>query len=203
MNNDLAQVTPDQVEALKQQSKIVAASGLVPDHFQKNPASIYVCIQIAKSIGEDPVQLMQASYFIDGKIGLSSQYLLARLRRSGAIRGTVQYIEEGDRENLSVRAQATDRETGEKVLGPAASMAMARDDGWVKNTKYTTMPEIMLRNRALSFLVRYHYPDATAGLPMADELQDIAAASKPQPMKSGGALAEIEATLSEGEDDDR
>ena len=197
MTDAIVASSPDEIEALKTHSRIVAKSGLVPEHFRKHPEAVYTCVGIARSIGEDPVQLMQASYFIGGKMGLASSYLLARLRRSGAIKGTVRYLIEGSGETLSVRARAVDAETGEEVIGPAATMEMAQADGWTKNPKYRSMPEVMLRNRALAFLVRYHYPDATAGLPAADELRDVEAAQSPA--QRTGALAAIEASLSNGE----
>jgi hypothetical protein len=193
MTDAIVSRNAEEIEALKAHSKILSSSGLLPDHFQKYPAAVYTCVGIARSIGEDPVQLMQACYFVGGKMGLSSAYLLARLRRSGVIRGTVRYLIEGQGDTLSVRATVIDAETGDEIVGPAATMEMAKADGWTKNTKYKTMPEIMLRNRALSFLVRYQYPDATAGLPTADELQDVQAAKVPA--ERTGALAAIEAEV--------
>jgi hypothetical protein len=191
---------PEEIVALKQHSAILAKSGLLPDHFKKYPAAVYTVASLARSIGEDPVQLAQACYFVGGKMGLASAYLLGRLRRTAAIRGTVRYIIEGEGETLSVRAQVIDAETGETIIGPAATYEMAKADGWTKNPKYKTMPEIMLRNRALSFLVRYHYPDATAGLPTADELRDIEAAKRGAAAVRTGALAAIEAECSDTEE---
>jgi hypothetical protein len=101
-------------------------------------------------------------------------------------------IEDTEKDGLTVRASCVDEATGDEIVGPAASMRMATDDGWVKNKKYASMPEIMLRNRALAFLVRYQYPDILAGLPTADELQDVQAAVSVVPAERTGALASIE-----------
>ena len=70
-------------------------------------------------------------------------------------------------------------------------------DGWTKNEKYKSIPEIMLRNRSLAFLTRYQYPDILAGLPTAEELQDIQAATSAVPAERTGALAAIEAEVSD------
>jgi hypothetical protein len=106
-------------------------------------------------------------------------------------------IEDTEKDGISVRARCIDAETGDEIIGPAATMRMAEDDKWVKNPKYRSMPEIMLRNRALAFLVRYQFPDILAGLPMAEELQDMQAAVSVVPAERTGALASIEAQVSD------
>src|SRR5512139_2867442 len=176
MGSELVRASATDIEAVKAHAKIISASGLVPAHFQKYPTAVYTAIGMARSLGEDPVQLMQACFFVGGKMGLSSSYLLSRLRRSGAIKGTVRYHIEGKGESLSVTASCVDAETGDVIEGPAATMAMAKAENWTKNEKYKSMPEIMLRNRALAFLVRYQYPDVLAGLHTVEELQDVRAA---------------------------
>jgi hypothetical protein len=45
--------------------------------------------------------------------------------------------------------------------------------------------------------VRYQYPDILAGLPTADELQDVHAATSVVPAGRTGALAAIEAKVAE------
>ena len=177
MTEAITNISPDDIDALKQHAKIVAASGLVPEHFRKYPQAVYTAVGLAKSMGEDPIYVMQSMYFIHGRPGWNSAFLLSRLRRTHTIRGTVRYdIEDTEHDGMTVRARCVDAETGDEIVGPAATMRMATDDGWVKNEKYQSMPEIMLRNRALAFLVRYQYPDILAGLPTAEELQDVAAA---------------------------
>ena len=198
MTDAIVNTSPDQIEGLKKHAQIVAKSGLVPDHFQKHPASIYTAVGLAKSMGEDPIYVMQNIYFVGGKPGWNGAFLLARLRRTKTIKGTVRYlIEDTEKDGLTVRASCIDAETGDEIVGPAATMRMAEDDRWTKNPKYKSIPEIMLRNRALAFLVRYQYPEVLAGLPMADELQDVAAATAAVPAERTGALAAIEAQVTE------
>ena len=200
MTEAITNTSPGDIESLKQHAKIVASSGLVPEHFKKYPAAVYTAVGLAKSMGEDPIYVMQSIYFTKGKPGWTSAFLLSRLRRTGTIRGTVRYdIEDTEKEGLTVRARCIDAETGDEIVGPAATMRMAVDDGWTKNEKYKSMPEIMLRNRALAFLARYQYPDILAGLPTADELQDVHAASVAvvDVPKPAGALAALEAQVAE------
>jgi hypothetical protein len=177
MGNTLAVATTDAaIEELKRKCERIAASGLVPDHFKNNPRSIAVAIDMARALGENEIMLMQQIHFVSGKPGFAAQYMLSRLRRSGSIRGTVGYDVTGKGDTLEVRARCIDAETGELIVGPPASMEMAKAEGWTKNAKYKSMPETMLRCRAVTFLVRYHYPDVLAGFHTADELEDVHAA---------------------------
>lgn len=180
MANDvtnLATMNRDHLKAIREHADILAKSGLVPEHFVKNPAAIYTAISMARALGEIPETLMQEIYFISGKAGLTAKYMLSRMQRTKAIRGTVRYAIDGKGPALSVRAIAVDSETGDTIEGPAATMEMAVAEGWVKNPKYKSMPEVMLRNRALTFLARYHYPNALMGFLTLDEVEDIAHAS--------------------------
>lgn len=187
----LVSTNKDEVEALKAHCDRIARSGLVPEHFSKNPAAIYTAISMAKALGEVPETLMQHIYFVSGRAGLSAAYMLSRLQRTHAIRGTVRYETEGKGDHLSVRAVATDGETGETVAGPYVSMAMAKAEGWARNTKWQNMPEVMLRKRAVAFLARDHYPGALMGFLTHEEAEDIGPirSAPVARVESGGFLA--------------
>lgn len=172
-NNSIALLEKAQIEQIKEHCKIIAASGLVPDHFAKSPQAIYTAIDMARALNEEPVTLMQNIYFVSGRAGFSAQYMLSRLRRLGVIKGTVRYHVTGSGDDLTVRCSAIDAETGEELTGPAVSMKMAHAEGWVKNPKYKSMPEVMLRKRAVTFLVREHFPDVLMGFLTSEELDDI------------------------------
>lgn len=178
MANDMLMITSkEQIAALRDHCDRIARSGLVPDHFAKNPAAIYTAISMAKALGEVPETLMQEIFFIGGRAGLSAKYMLSRLQRTNAIKGTVRYVVDGKGPTLSVRAVAIDFVTGDTIEGPAATMEMATAEGWTKNPKYKSMPEVMLRKRAVTFLARDHYPGALMGFLTAEETEDIAHAT--------------------------
>lgn len=200
----LVSTNKDDVEAIKAHCERIARSGLVPEHFQKNPSAVYTAISMAKALGEVPETLMQHIYFVSGRAGLSSAYMLSRLQRTKAIKGTVRYIVEGADESLSVRAVAIDAETGESVEGPAATMAMAVAEGWTSNKKYRSMPEVMLRKRAIAFLARDHYPGALMGFLTVEEAEDIHHAGRIQSRPaaaSGGFLAAATGTVEHVDED--
>jgi hypothetical protein len=60
------------------------------------------------------------------------------------------------------------------------TIAIAKKEGWYSKSgsKWQTMPELMMRYRAATFLVRTTAPELTMGLPMQEEMEDI------QPVKT-------------------
>lgn len=174
MSNVLAVATmnKDEIEALKAHCVRISQSGLVPDHFAKNPAAIYTAIDMARVLGEEPITFMQHVFFISGKAGMTAAYMNSRMRRRHVIKGTVEYRTRGEGPTLAIRAVVEDAETGKEIAGPEVSMAMAKAEGWTKNAKYQSMPEVMLRARAITFLVRSHYPDVLMGFLTTEELED-------------------------------
>jgi hypothetical protein len=189
----LVSTNKDEIEALRAHCDRIARSGLVPEHFAKNPAAIYTALAMAKALGEVPETLMQHIYFISGRAGLSSAYMLSRMQRTHAIRGTVSYVVTGrGTPELAVRATCVDYQTGSIVEGPEVSLAMAKAEGWSSNKKYQSMPEVMLRKRAIAFLARDHYPGALMGFLTVEEAEDIHHAGRvhsTSPRASGGFLA--------------
>jgi hypothetical protein len=163
------------IKRIKEHCIRISKSGLVPDHFAKTPEAVYTALEMARALDEEPVTLMQAIYFISGRAGFSAAYMLSRMRRRGVIRGTVRYEVTGKGDTLCVRAAVVDAATGEVITGPEASMEMAKAEGWTKNPKYKSMPEVMLRKRAITFLVRDHYPDVLMGFRTIEELEDMRA----------------------------
>ena len=171
--------------ALRQrQSRMFAMSPLVPDHLRKGTpeqamANCYIALTLAEAMGEVPLIVMQNIHIVNGKAGFASQYMIARANSSGIFKGRIDWrIDKSDRNNLSVTAYATLKETGQEV-SVTCDMAMAQAEGWTKNPKYKTMPEVMLRYRSAAFLVRFYAPDVMLGYQTVEEVQDVAIASGP------------------------
>jgi hypothetical protein len=205
MANDTAIAVMDKgaIEAIKAHCLVVAKSGLVPDHFAKNPAAVYTAYEMSRVLGEEHVTFMQHVFFIGGKAGMSAQYMLSRMRRRGVIEGTVEYEEEGKGADSRTRAKVVDAVTKRVIAGPWVSMAMAKAEGWTRNSKYSSMPDVMLRARSITFLVRGHYPDVLMGMLTTDEAEDMAAArgqmhvmpGNPGAIGDGGAIAALNAEI--------
>ena len=79
-------------------------------------------------------------------------------------------------------------EDKKQVKGTTVSMKMARQEGWTKNPKYSSMPELMLRNRAATFFGRQYIPDLLLGVQTSEEVIDI----EPEPINVSESSVQVE-----------
>lgn len=167
---------------VKDSAKLYAHSKLLPDSIKDNSyegtmANCLIALQMAEAMGEMPFVVMQNIHIVKGKAGFAAQYMIARANASGLFRGRLNWrVDKNDPKNLAVTCFATLSETGEGVEF-TVDMNMARAEGWAKNSKYDTMPEVMLRYRSATFLVRFYAPDVMLGYRTADEIEDISVSS--------------------------
>lgn len=165
-------------EHMQRVAKVFCASALIPDHLKKNNgADAFLALQIARERGESPVAVMQNIYFVSGKAGWSAAYMIGRANKSGTFKGPLRWSSEGQGETLKVTCRGKLADTGEEV-DATVSMAMAKAEGWTKNSKYATMGEHMLRYRSATMLVRLYCPEVLLGMSTSDELEDLRAAGQ-------------------------
>src|SRR6266567_2986925 len=128
-------------------AKLFAASQLVPQHLRGNVSDCFIGLHMAERLNEDPLVVLQNIVIIKGNAGWKAQYMIARANASGVFKGRIKWRVSGAGPTLSVVAHATMADTGEEVESPTVDMAMAKAEGWTTNSKYTSMPEVMLRYR--------------------------------------------------------
>jgi hypothetical protein len=200
--NEITTIAAQPISAVEQfglqqrQARMFALSPLVPEHLRKGSeesaiANCYIALKLAEVMGEAPLVVMQNIHVVKGKAGFAAQYMIARANNSGVFRGRIDWrINRDDPKNLSVTAWAALRETGEEVSF-TCDMAMAKAEGWTSNPKYTSMPELMLRYRSATFLVRLYAPDVMLGYQTVEEVSDMGAIDTPaRPKLTGAMLAE-------------
>lgn len=148
-----------------------AASTLVPEAYRGNVANCIVALEMANRMGASPLMVMQNLYIVHGNPGWSSKFLIACFNQSGRFTA-LRY--EWNAERTTCRAWATEKSTGERLVGPTVSVAMAKEEGWsTKNgSKWKTMPELMLMYRSAAFMIRTYAPELSMGLQSEDELLD-------------------------------
>jgi len=112
---------------------------------------------------------------IHGRPSFRATFLIAMVNASGRF-SPIKFKLEGDGQERTCYAYATDKASGETVEGPVVSMAMAKAEGWStkSGSKWLTMPELMLRYRSAAFFARLYAPDITLGMQTAEEVEDIA-----------------------------
>jgi len=170
---------------MQREARLFSASPLIPEHLRKGGpeqamANCYIALKMARTMGEDPLVVLQNIHVVNGKAGFASQYMIARANASGVFRGRINWRIDRDPKNLAVTAFATLADTGD-VVEFTCDMAMAQAEQWTKNPKYRTMPEVMLRYRSAAFLIRFYAPDVMLGYHTTEEVEDVAIAALPPP----------------------
>lgn len=159
-----------QFELAQRWANAFANSQLVPPHLRGKPADCLIAIMMAKELGDNPLMVMQNIYVVSGKAGWSATYMIGRANASGVFKGRITWETTGEKMSLAVKAKAVLADTLETVSA-TATMQMAVAEGWAKNSKYSTMPEHMLRWRAATMLIRLYCPEVMLGMNTADELE--------------------------------
>jgi len=146
----------------------LAKAELLPKPYQRKPAMILMAMEISKDLGCSVVAVINGTYEIGGRLSFYTDFMLAQARRSGVIK-SVSYESTGEGQKLVVTARAV-LAHGE-VVECSIGMAEAAAEGWTRNSKYRSMPEQMLRKRAIKRLISNYCPEVLLGA--ADDEETI------------------------------
>lgn len=179
-------------------AKALSSSDMVPTKYKGNIANTLVALEMANRTGASPLMVMQNLDIIQGKPSWSSSFIIAALNSCGRfsplkfrvtdcgqinVTYEVWVGQQGNRQKQSKQlsihnkmciAYAYDRD-GELVEGPPVSIEMAVREGWYtkSDSKWVTMPDLMLNYRAAAFFGRLYAPDILQGMHTSDENQDM------------------------------
>lgn len=156
----------------------LCAASLIPDIFKQSIPNTMIALEMANRIGASPLMVMQNLYVVHGKPSWSSQFIISVINSCGRF-SQLRFVMDGEKETLSCYATATDKRTGEKLKGVTVTMAMANAEGWVSkaNSKWKTMPELMIQYRAATFFGRIYASDLLQGMHTEDEVTDFTASA--------------------------
>ena len=165
-----------QFENAQRIAKALASSALVPKEYQGQTGlpNVLVAMEISGRMGLSPLQVMQNLHVIHGRPSWSSQFIIAMINGCGRFT-PIDYVMEGDGEELSCYAVAKELSTGKDLKGPRVSITMAKKEGWFSKSgsKWQTMPELMIRYRAAAFWGRLYVPEFLVGIKTQEEVIDI------------------------------
>lgn len=171
--NEATQISSlEAMDKLMKYAELFASSTIVPDHYRGKKGDIFVAVQSAWRMNLDPMAVMQGTYVVHGKLGMTSAFAISLANTSGLIESGISYDIDGQGNDLRVTAKATMKANGEEI-SYSIGMREAIAEGWTKNGKYKTMPELMLRYRAATLLIRTHIPQVLNGMHMVEEIQDV------------------------------
>ena len=156
-------------------AEIMAKADIIPIHYRMKPANVFIAVQTAYRMNLDPMLVMQNTFVVSGKLGMNTTFAISLANKSGMFDGGIRYREEGSGDDLKITAYAILKKSQEEI-SYSISMKQAKADGWTKNSKYQTLPELMLRYRAATFLIRTHMPEILNGMHMVEEFEDLTAA---------------------------
>lgn len=175
MSTELTTASQD-FELSQRKATALSKSTLIPKEFQGNLSNCIIAIDIASRLQMPPLMVMQNLYVVHGKPSWSSQFLIAAFNQCGRFASiTYGFVGKTDTDSYGCFAKSVDLRTGEILQGPTVTIGIAKKEGWhgKSGSKWQTIPELMLRYRAATFLVRTTAPELTLGFPMQDEVEDI------------------------------
>lgn len=163
-------------ELMQRAAKLLCTSTLVPKEYQGNLSNCVIALNMAQRIGADPLMVMQNLYLVHGRPGWSAQFLIATFNQCGRFTAMrFEFFGAKDSMEWGCRAYATEKSTGEKIVGADITMKLAKAEGWSEKagSKWKTMPQQMLMYRAASWLVRAYAPEIAMGLQTVEEVRDV------------------------------
>ena len=127
---------------------------------------------------------------IHGRPSWSSQFIIGLIQGCGRFED-FSYDETQD----ACQCVARLKSTGVLVDGPRITLEMAKREGWTKNSKWSTMPQTMLRYRAASAFGRFHIPDLILGIQSVEENEVIEAEVSVEPEPADSKLDKVASLL--------
>lgn len=156
-------------------ANMLSKSKIVPEAYQNRPEDCFIAVELAARMNTSPVFIMQNLYVVKGKPSWAGQACMAMITACGKFK-SVRHVYTGTKgtENRGCYVEAIRISDGELIQGTEVTIKMAKDEGWMSNSKWKNMPEQMLGYRAASFFARMYCPEAMMGLQTTEEIYDAA-----------------------------
>lgn len=175
-------------------ANMLSKSRIVPENYQNRPEDCFIAVELAARMNTSPVFIMQNLYVVKGKPSWAGQACMAMITACGKFKN-VRHIYTGTKgtDTRGCYVEAVRVADGEIVQGTEVTLAMARSEGWMSNSKWKNMPEQMLGYRAASFFARMYCPEAMMGLHTAEEVYDAEVTELPATQNLENAIMAEEA----------
>lgn len=163
----------DRFDQLWRMAAILSKSSLVPESYKGKVEDCFVACQMALRLQIEPMMVLQNVYVVKGRPGMEAKLAIALVNARGPFLSPIDYDLEGEGDNRKCTAFATLRKSG-KVCKMSVSIQTAKDNGWYrKDGSWENLPELMLRYRSATFLIRVYAPEVLLGMQTTDELRDV------------------------------
>ena len=156
----------------------LSKSDLVPDTFKNKPENCVIALGIAQQTNLPPYTIMNNLNIVRGRASFSGSFCKTLIERTGKYLSLdIKYVGEKGKDTFGAYMEAI-RKDGSIIKGPTVTIATAKTEGWTKNSKWISLPELMLSYRATSFFARVYEPSALNGVYTTDELEDVYSAPR-------------------------
>ena len=162
-----------QFDQLLRAANMLSQTSIIPATYQGKPQDCFVALEMATRMGVSPLVVMQNMYVVKGKPAWAGQACTMFINSCGKFT-QVKHVYTGEKgtDSRGCYVTATRISDGVQVNGVEVTIAMAKAEGWISNTKWRNMPELMLAYRASAFFARVHCPEALMGVQLVDEIYD-------------------------------
>lgn len=176
-------LSPQNFEQALTFSNYLAESDLVPKDFKGKPGNCLIAMQWGAELGLKPLQSLQNLAVINGRPALWGDAVIALVMASPVC----EYVTEDD-DGHTAYCRVKRKGGPEQVR--TFSIEDAQKAGLLgKQGPWTQYPKRMRQMRARAFALRDVFPDVLRGMPVAEELQDMAA--NPVPVEKNMGPAEV------------
>ena len=165
---DLSPQTFDQAITF---SQYLADSDMVPKDFKGKPGNCLIAMQWGSELGLKPLQSLQNLAVINGRPALWGDAVIALVMASPVC----EYVTEDDDGHTAtcrVKRKGAPEQTRTFSMEDAQKAGLAGKQG-----PWSQYPKRMRQMRARAFALRDVFPDVLRGMPVAEELQDMATAT--------------------------
>jgi hypothetical protein len=149
-------------------------STMLPNGYSKSPENCLLAIDMAMQVVMNPLQFMQATNVINGKLGFSGQYVIALINNKQRFQSDINFEYSGDvtTQDFSCTAWAMDKSGVRKEF--TISVREATKVGKASsNPNWSAIPRLMITYRAAAYFARVHCPEILLGMQTIEELQDM------------------------------
>ena len=178
-------LSPQTFEQALPFSNYLAESDLVPKDFKGKPGNCLIAMQWGSELGLKPLQSLQNLAVINGRPALWGDAVIALVLASPVC----EYVTEDDDGKTAycrVKRKGAPEQVRTFSMDDAIKAGLAGKQG-----PWTQYPKRMRQMRARAFALRDVFPDVLRGMPIAEELQDMAANPQPTGVEKNMGPAEV------------
>ena len=169
----LAAFTPVNLTEAIALAKMMAASGMVPQCYQKKPADILVAIQFGSEVGLAPMQSLQSVSVINGRPSLWGDAALALVQGHPDFEDIIESGEDQKSARCVVKRKGRTPVDRKFTVEDAARAGLLSKGPWVQYRNR------MLQMRARGFALRDSFADVLKGISIAEESMDLPTDTSP------------------------